>query len=102
VLEGRRDVAMEVTTDYPKEFDALNLPRRVKRDKGVEFSQRAFRERGTSSEILSTAKLHTLFENCTSIALRQNLQAHLFQHISSSLIIHENTSLDFEQSPLLR
>jgi hypothetical protein len=52
---------MEVTTDHPKGFDAPSLPRRVRQGEIVESSQEFFRERGISSETLSTAKLHSLF-----------------------------------------
>jgi hypothetical protein len=61
VFEGRCDVVMEVTTDHPKGFDAPSLPRRVRQGEIVESSQEFFRERGISSETLSTAKLHSLF-----------------------------------------
>ncbi|KAG9912499.1 hypothetical protein KCU94_g44, partial [Aureobasidium melanogenum] len=37
----------------------------------------------------------------TSVTFSQDFQAHLFKHISSRLIIHEHSPLNFEESPLL-
>ena len=100
VFEGRCDGLWEVTTGYPK------ISTRPPETEGCEMNsligiREAFKVDCTSSETLSTAQLHSLFENCAGIAFTQHLQAHLFKHISSRLIIHEHTSLDFEQSPLL-
>ncbi|KAG9859378.1 hypothetical protein KCU68_g46, partial [Aureobasidium melanogenum] len=53
------------------------------------------------AEALLTAKFHSLPKNSTSVTFSQDFQAHLFKHISSRLIIHEHSPLNFEESPLL-